>query len=529
MCRIEEELENAGTPEAPQSVTMQPASARPAEISLDPANPEEWDEFAAEAHHILDDTLAQLRTLRGCPAWQPMPPTVRQAIHDAPAPLGERSLDAVYAELASRVLPYTSANRHPRAWGWVRGQGTPVAMIADLIASAANAYVGSGNSAPIELEETVLRWLAEALEMRAPGATGITAPSGLLTSGATMANLLGLAVARNAMAGYNIRDEGLSGRPRMVVYASTETHGWAQKAMELLGFGSRSLRLVAADADGQLSLPALREQLARDRAAGLAPIAVIANAGTVNTGAFDDLRAIRDFCHQEKLWMHVDGAIGALLKLSPRHRALVAGMETADSVAFDLHKWMYLPFETGCLLVRDSETHHAAFRTEAAYMERTARGMLSGDVSFSDRGIEQTRGFKALRVWMQLSVHGLNKHARLIEQNMAQAAHLERLILDHPELERLADRRANIVCFRYVLAASATSDELNAVNREIVLALQETGRFIVSGTTLASGAFAIRVANTNHRSRLEDFDALVTAVIEHGRALVVSRPPANLL
>jgi aromatic-L-amino-acid decarboxylase len=529
MCRIEEELENAGTPEAPQSVTMQPASARPAEISLDPANPEEWDEFAAEAHHILDDTLAQLRTLRGCPAWQPMPPTVRQAIHDAPAPLGERSLDAVYAELASRVLPYTSANRHPRAWGWVRGQGTPVAMIADLIASAANAYVGSGNSAPIELEETVLRWLAEALEMRAPGATGITAPSGLLTSGATMANLLGLAVARNAMAGYNVRDEGLSGRPRMVVYASTETHGWAQKAMELLGFGSRSLRLIAADADGQLSLPALREQLARDRAAGLAPIAVIANAGTVNTGAFDDLRAIRDFCHQEKLWMHVDGAIGALLKLSPRHRALVAGMETADSVAFDLHKWMYLPFETGCLLVRDSETHHAAFRTEAAYMERTARGMLSGDVSFSDRGIEQTRGFKALRVWMQLSVHGLNKHARLIEQNMAQAAHLERLILDHPELERLADRRANIVCFRYVLAASATSDELNAVNREIVLALQETGRFIVSGTTLASGAFAIRVANTNHRSRLEDFDALVTAVIEHGRALVVSRPPANLL
>ncbi len=510
MCRVEEQREDV-------SASGSASGSAQAEISLDPANAAEWDEFAAEAHRILDDTLAQLRTLRGSPAWQPMPAAVRQAIHDAPAPLGERSLDTVYAELAARVLPYTSANRHPRAWGWVRGQGTPVAMLADLIASAADAYVGSGDSAPIKLEETVLRWLAEALDVR--GATGLNSPGGLLTSGATMANLLGLAVARHAMAGYNVREEGLSGRPRMTVYASTETHGWAQKAMELLGFGSRSLRLIAADADGQLPLPALRDQLARDRAAGLAPFAVIGNAGTVNTGAFDDLEAIRGLCREQNLWMHVDGAIGALLKLSPRHRALVAGMETADSIAFDLHKWMYLPFETGCLLVRDREAHHAAFCTKAAYMERTERGMLSGDISFSDRGIEQTRGFKALRVWMQLSVHGLEKHARLVEQNMAQAAHLERLILESSELEMLAPRRANIVCFRYRPVSSATTSDQNALNREIVLALQESGCFVVSGTTLASGAFAIRVANTNHRSRFEDFDALARAVVECGRGL----------
>ncbi len=502
------------------------ADAAADEISLDPRSAGEWDVFSEEAHRILADTLHGLRGLRASAAWQPMPAAMQQALESTPAPMGERSLGAVYAEVASRVLPYTSANRHPRAWGWVRGQGTPVAMLADMVASAANAYVGSGNSAPIVMEETVLRWLAEALQMREPGSS--TGPSGLLTSGATMANLLGLAVARSAKAGFDVRQEGLSGRPRMVVYASSETHGWAQKAMELLGFGSRSLRLIIADAHGRLPIPALRTQLVRDRADGHAPFAVIANAGTVNTGAFDDLEAIRDLCREENLWMHVDGAIGALLKLSPLHRGLVAGMEAADSVAFDLHKWMYLPFETGCLLVRDSEAHHAAFRTEAAYMERTAHGMMAGDISFSDRGIEQTRGFKALRVWMQLSVHGLEKHGRLIEQNMEQAAHLEQLVREHPELELAAPRTANIVCFRYQPAESATDGvAIDALNRSIVVALQESGRFVVSGTTLASGVFAIRVANTNHRSRLDDFEALVDAIVEHGRALVGAAGPAT--
>ncbi|WP_233581077.1 pyridoxal-dependent decarboxylase [Acidipila sp. EB88] len=485
---------------------------------MDPPSEAAWEDFSAEAHRILDDTIAQMQHVREQAVWQPMPAAIQAAIAEAPAPIAERSLGAVYAELASRVLPYTSANRHPRAWGWVRGQGTPVAMLADMIASAANAHVGAGFTAPVHIEETVLRWLAEALGMQGAGAAEHAQPSGILTSGATMANLLGLAVARAAKAGYDVRQEGLSGRPRMLVYASTETHGWAAKAMELLGLGRRSLRSVAVDAAGRVQIEPLLRQIAADRAQGEQPFALIANAGTVNFGAVDDLRALRALCDEQDLWMHVDGAFGALLKLAPRYASLMDGLERADSVAFDLHKWMSLPFETGCLLVRDRAAHHAAFAAEAAYMEWSTRGVLSGGLSFANRGIESSRGFKALRVWMQLSVHGLRKHGALIAQNMEQAEHLEQRVLQHPELAMLAPRAMNIVCFRYVPAGHArTAAQLDACNREVVLRVQESGRFLISGTTLASGDYAIRVSITNHRSRLEDFDALVEWIVEEGR------------
>lgn len=488
--------------------------------SLDPQTDAAWEEFRAEAHRILDDTLQQLRELPRQAAWQPMPAAIAQALQDAPAPQDERSLGAVYAEVSSRMLPYTTANRHPRAWGWVRGQGTPVAMLADMIASAANAHVGGGATAPVLVEETVLRWLAEALEMRLPGQA--EGPSGILTSGATMANVLALSVARTAKVGFDVREQGVAGQPRLLVYASTETHVWLQKAVELLGFGRQSLRLIPAASDGSLPMAALQQQIERDRADGLIPLAVIANAGTVNTGAFDDLQAVRRLCTAAGLWMHVDGAFGAMLKLSEKHRALVAGLEQADSVAFDLHKWMYMPFETGCLLVRDRAAHHAAFATSAAYMERGARGMLAGELSFADRGIESSRGFKALRVWMQLSVHGFKKHAALIDQNMAQAEWLVSLVDQHPLLEMLAPRTANLVCFRFRGdLVSATVEDLNALNRVLLVRLQESGRFVVSGTTLATGAFALRVAVTNHRSQAGDFRELVQVVVALGRQLTV--------
>ena len=499
----------------------------PPELTLDPPDPAAWEELRAEAHRILDDTLDSMQELRGSPAWQPMPAHIQTALREAPAPQGERSLGAVYAEVASRILPYTSANRHPRAWGWVRGQGTPVAMLADMVASAANAHVGGGFSAPVLVEETALRWLAEALGMRAEGDPA-PGPSGLLTSGATVANMLGLAVARHAKAPFDVRAEGLSDRPRMLVYASTETHGWAQKAVELLGLGRQSLRLIRVDQAAHIRIDDLGEQVARDRAAGHLPFAVIANAGTVNTGAVDDLRAVRSFCDEQSLWMHVDGAFGALLKLAPAYRHLVAGLEAADSVAFDLHKWMYLPFETGCLLVRDREAHHAAFAAHAAYMERSPGGMLAGELSFADRGIESSRAFKALRVWMQLSVHGLRKHGALIEQNLAQAASVEQMVAQDPALELSAPRESNIVCFRYCGGVQSLAG-LNRVNREIVTQLQRSGRFVVSGTTLPADVFCLRVAVTNHRSRKEEFRELIEAVLQTGRGLLDGKSAAPLL
>ena len=493
-----------------QGALPQPGEDCATEWTLDP---QDWDRFSLDAHRMLDDMLLHLATIREQPAWQPIPSEIRDTF-SAPIPAAPEPLDSVYRQFVTSVMPYTSGNRHPRAWGWVRGTGTPVAMLADMLASGINASVGSGESAPVLVEEQVLTWLAAAMGMPAGS-------SGLLTSGGTMANLLGLAVARHARAGFDIREEGLSGRARLTFYCSRETHFWARKSVELLGLGRRSLREIEVDADYRVDMRALEAQIEADRKAGMQPIAVIANAGTVNTGAIDDLQALRRFCDTQQLWLHIDGAIGALLKLSPAHAHLVAGLETADSVALDLHKWMYMPFEAGCLLVRDRVAHHAAFSTTADYMEKTERGMLAGDVSFADRGIESSRSFKALKVWMSLKTHGLAKHGALIEQNMVQAKYLQTLIEQEPELELLAPRPMNVVCFRYKpLGKALDYAAQDALNRSIVVSLQESGRFVVSGTTLAGGIFAIRVAITNHRSRWSDFTALADAVVHAGRRLL---------
>jgi aromatic-L-amino-acid/L-tryptophan decarboxylase len=506
-----------------------------AEETLDPRTSDEWNELRAQSHRILDRTLDSLAALRGEPAWRPMPPHVRKAVAGAKPSEEEHSLPNVYAEFLENIEPYGSGNRHPRAWGWVRGQGTPIAMLADMLASAMNAHVGGSATAPALLEETVLGWLAEALgliewlETGAEGSNieGLNAErrsSGILTSGATMANLLGLAVARHAKADWDVRENGLSDRARMTIYCSSEVHGWAEKTVELLGLGRRSMRVISAGADYRMDIGRLRQVIEEDRAAGLFPLAVVATAGSVNTGAFDDLCAIRAVCDEFNLWMHVDGAFGALLRISSRYRPLVAGLERADSIAFDLHKWMSLPFETGCLMVRDRAAHEAAFQTkDAAYMEKGERGiMAAGWPMFMDRGLEGSRGFKALRVWMQLRTLGVRRHRAVIEKNMRQAAWVETRVGCHPELEMLAPRPANVVCFGYRPGGSAWSRlSLNHLNRELVLRIQESGEFVVSGTTLQDGVFAIRLAMTNHRSRISDFEALLNSTVSLGAQIAV--------
>lgn len=293
---------------------------------------------------------------------------------------------------------------------------------------------------------------------------------------------------------------------------------WAGNAMDLLGLGSSQLRSISVDEDFRIDLTALRRRIREDRAAGLQPIAVIGNAGTVNTGAVDDLEALAALCREEGLWFHVDGAFGALLKLSPRHASQVRGLEQADSLAFDLHKWMYLPFEIGCVLVANGEEHRAAFASTASYLEGAKRGILATGLIFADRGIELTRGFKALKLWMALKAHGLDAFREMIEQNMEQAEYLERRVQQEPELELLAPRSMNVVCYRYRGAGTRDDASLNAVNRELVLRLQESGEFVVSGTMLR-GRYALRIANTNHRSRLQDFEDLVQWSLKLGREI----------
>ncbi|HSC48370.1 MAG TPA: pyridoxal-dependent decarboxylase, partial [Gammaproteobacteria bacterium] len=359
-------------------------------------------------------------------------------------------------------------------------------------------------------EAQAIAWLKEMMGFPA-------AASGILVSGGSVANLVGLNAGRRARAPFEVRKQGLAGQPRLMVYASKETHNSVQKAVELMGLGTESLAYIPVGADYRIDLAALKARVGEDRRAGKAPFCVVANAGTVNTGAVDPLEEIADFCAAEKLWMHVDGAFGALAVLDPARRTLLRGLERADSLAFDLHKWMYLPYDVGCTLVRSDEAHTAAFAVEASYLHPQPGGVASGPRSFSDYGPQLSRGFRALKLWMNLKAYGLGKFARLIAQNIRQAEYLAERVQQAPGLELLAPVPLNVVNFRYA-PAGLDGEALNTLNARILVALQERG-IAVPSSTLLQGRYAIRVCITNHRTRREDLDALVAAVLELGEEL----------
>jgi glutamate/tyrosine decarboxylase-like PLP-dependent enzyme len=480
-----------------------------AEETLDP---ETWDDFRALAHTMLDDMLDHLSSLRARPAWQPIPDAVRHSLAQ-PLPMQAEGAASVYQEFLRNVLPYTNGNRHPRFFGWVQGTGTPLGMMADMLAAGMNPHLAGFDQAPALVERQVLAWMAELMGMP-PSASGI------LVSGGTMANITALIVARHAKAGFDIRTEGLQGasRPRLLVYGSDETHRWIITAVELLGLGSRAFRRVPVDDEFRIDPAALRAMIAEDRSLGHQPFCVIGNAGTINNGATDDLAALAQLSREEQLWFHVDGAFGAWARLAPDVQSQVAGMEQADSIAFDLHKWMYLPFEIACVLIRDADVHRDAFANSASYLAVADRGVIAGGLPFAERGLELTRGFKALKAWMSLKAHGIEKFSRLIGQNIQQARYLAALINAHPDLELLAPVPLNIVCFRF-RAEGFGETELDQLNQEILIRVQESGLAVPSSTRIR-GAFALRVAITNHRSQRRDFELLVQAIVEFGQQII---------
>lgn len=482
------------------------------EESLDPAS---WDEFRAHGHRVLDELLDWLRTLRERPVWQPVPAEVRQALR-LPVPLEGQGLESAWEDFRRQVLPYPWGNVHPRFWGWVNGTGTPSAALAELATAVINTNAGGGHQAAPYVEGQVLDWCKEMLGFPASS-------SGVLVTGGSVANLVALAAARDAADPALVEGGVAAAGAPLVLYASSETHNSVDKAVRLLGLGQRALRAIPVDADFRIELGALGAAIAEDRAAGRRPFCVVGNAGTVNTGAIDDLAALAALCKAEGLWFHLDGAFGALAVLSERLRPLLAGMEAADSIAFDLHKWMYLPYDVGCVLVRDPEAHRRPFTTRASYLSRLPRGAAPNDHDPGSLGPELSREFRGLKVWLLLKEHGIAKFARLIEQNVAQAKHLAGLVHRHSELELLAPVPLNIVCLRYCGSQdSGLRDEgerVNELNREILMRIQERGIAVPSGTTL-HGKFAIRVAITNHRTVTADLDLFAEKVVEIGREVV---------
>ncbi len=343
--------------------------------------------------------------------------------------------------------------------------------------------------------------------------------SGLLLSGGSMANLVGLAVARHARSGFDVREEGVAAAPRpMTIYGSVEMHSSLQRSVEVLGLGNRSLRRIPVDANFKIDLQALRQAIEADIEQGMQPICLVGNAGAVNTGAIDPLDELADIAAQYGMWFHVDGAFGSLATLSPELRPRLKGMERSDSLAFDLHKWFYLPFEAGCVIVRDREAHLRTFTLTPAYLAHGQRGLAGGATWLSDYGIQLTRGFKALKVWMAFKTHGVDKFGRLIKQNVEQANYLTGLVKASPCLELLAPVELNVVCFRFTMPG-LDGKKLDDINKEILLRLHESGVAVPSGT-LVKGQYAIRCAITNHRSRREDFSALVSETVRIGEGLV---------
>lgn len=479
-----------------------------AEETLDP---DDWPALRALGQQMVADMLTYLETVRERPAWQPIPDSVKTYLKQ-PAPRQPQGVEQAYQEFLEQILPHPMGNIHPRFWAWVNGTGTPLGVLAEMLAATMNPNLAGGEHLAPYVEAQVIDWCKEMLGYPAQA-------SGILTSGASVASLVGLTVARNSQAEINLRYQGLQVLPRrMTLYASQETHSAIQRAVELLGLGSEALRQIPVDADFRLDLPALEQTIEQDHKAGYQPICVIGNAGTVNTGAIDDLNGVADICQREGLWFHIDGALGALAALSPALRPLVAGIERADSIAFDLHKWMYLPYEVGCALVRHAEAHRQAFSMSPEYLTHGGeRGLTGGEHWFSNYGVQTTRGFRALKVWLLLKAYGLEKFGRLIRQNVEQARYLAGLVEAAPELERLAPVSLNIVCFRYC-QENLTEAALAELNREILIRLHESGVAAPSSTIL-NGQYALRVAITNHRSRREDFELLAREVVRLGQAL----------
>jgi glutamate/tyrosine decarboxylase-like PLP-dependent enzyme len=486
--------------------------------SADSLDPTDWDAFRSQAHRMLDDVLDFTRDIRQRVVWQPAPPAVRDKFQ-ATLPFGPASLAQVHQDFMRDILPYGAGNTHPGFMGWVQGGGTPVGTLAEMLAAGLNANLGGRDQIPIEVERQITRWMAELFGFP-------DTASGLFVTGTSMANLLAVLIARHARLGPDVRVDGLLAMDRrLVAYTSEATHGCIAQAMDLSGLGKAALRMIGVDERHRIDLGALDQAIRRDRDEGLEPFLLVGNAGTVDIGAVDDLEALSAVARREGLWFHVDGAYGALGLLAPDVAPLLAGIQQADSLAFDFHKWGQVPYDAGFLLVRDGRQHHETFAAPAAYLRRESKGLAAGSPWPCDFGPDLSRGFRALKTWFTFRVYGAAAVGRAISHCCAVARHLQARIEREPRLELLAPVALSVVCFRYRCGMPrddrATTVDADSLNARIVVAVQHAGRCAPSSTTV-NGRFAIRAAIVNHRTTFEDADALVQATLDHGDELVAA-------
>jgi len=467
-------------------------------------DPEDWQSLRQQGHQMLDDMLDYLEGIRDRPVWQPAPASVKAHFRDG-LPRKPRNLADVHDDFMTRILPFSVGNCHPGFMGWVHGGGSPVGMLAEMLAGGLNANLGGRNQIPVDVERQIAAWAGDLFGFP-------KAANGLFVTGTSMANFIALLVARNWALGQSVRQAGVAGAgDRLVAYTSSSAHGCIAQAMDMAGLGTSRLRRIPVDADYRMDLDALRRAIAADRAKGLHPFMVVATVGSVDVGAIDDLPGISELTRSENLWLHIDGAFGALGMLAPDIAPRLDGIEQADSLAFDFHKWGQVPYDAGFILIRDGERLQSAFSSPAAYLQRDERGLAAGSPWPCDLGPDLSRGFRALKTWFTLQVYGADRLGQVISRTCTLARELAARIESLPELELMAPTPLNIVCFRY------RCDEPDRVNAAIAADLHESGIAAPSTTRLANG-LALRAAIVNHRTQQTEIHALVDAVLAFGRS-----------
>ncbi len=477
--------------------------------SADPKNldPQDWQAFRSNAHSALDAMIDHIQSLRERPVWREASPEAKARFSRA-LPRDSRDLARTLEDFERFIKPYTIGNPHPMFMGWAQGAGTPVGMVAEMLAAGLNPNCGGRDQIALDVERQIALWMAEVFGFPKDA-------SGIFVTGASMANFLCLLVAREQAAGArNVRLNGLNALDSVLVaYASRDTHNCVRKAMELSGLGARHLRLIPSDERRRMCVSDLKHAIDADRTAGLTPFLIVGTAGTVDTGAIDDLDALADVAHEEEMWLHIDGAFGALAALSPKLKPLLKGLERADSIAFDFHKWLHVPYDAGFFLVRDPELHQRAFKSDAAYLSRAPRGLAAGELWPCDLGADLSRGFRALKTWFTIETFGADLLGSCIERCCALARRLEAKIEASKNFHMRAPVTLSIACF------GVTDDSDGCLAREIVMELHESGEAAPS-LTLLDGAPAIRAAILNHRTTEADVDRfmdLLEATLERAR------------
>lgn len=451
---------------------------------------------------MLDAALDEMQAVPAGPVWRAVPPEVKSALTDEPVPWQGRPLADVFAEYRALIEPYTVGNRHPRFFGWVHGQGTPSGMLAQMLTASLNINAGGREHAGAYVERAVVAWWARVFGFP-------EGSSGIVTSGTSMATLLAVLVARTQTLGVEVRGRGL-GDARLAGYAAVSAHHCLHKAFDAAGLGHAAIRRIPVDGDGRMRVDALQQALAHDRERGIRPFFLYATAGSVNTGAVDDLARLADLAAQEALWFHIDGAFGALAMLAPARRGLLQGLERADSLALDFHKWLHVPYGSGLMLTRHASVHRATFADEVHYLARLREGTAGGDPWFCDFGLELSRGFGALGVWFAMREFGLERLGEAIEHDCLMAEALGTRLERIPEIRLAAPVRLNIVCARYA-APGLSAEELDERNAAIVVELQTTG-VAVPSTTRIGGNLVMRFNFTNHRVRPNDLEITAAAI-----------------